>query len=70
MSRRDWPLIVQALTDAADWQDSISDAHHRAILPCHRSRQNSAWARRADKTRDRYLALQQRILATIRADRE
>jgi hypothetical protein len=60
---RDIPVILAALWDAAQWQDSISDAHHRALLPCHRSRDNTATARRADKQRDRYIKLYDRIRA-------
>ena len=61
--RRDIPVIIAALWDAAQWQDSISDAHHRSMLPCHRSRQNTATAKRADKQRDRYIKLHDRIRA-------
>ena len=61
--RRDIPVILAALWDAAQWQGSISDAHHRSLLPCHRSRENTATARRADKQRARYIALHDRIRA-------
>ena len=61
--RRDIPVILAALWDAAQWQDSISDAHHRSLSPCHRSRENTATARRADKQQARYIALHDRLRA-------
>ncbi|MFA5130657.1 MAG: hypothetical protein WC477_07165 [Patescibacteria group bacterium] len=63
MVRRDIPVILAALWDAAQWQDSISDAHHRSLLPCHRSRKNTATARRAEKQRQKYIKVHDRIRA-------
>jgi hypothetical protein len=60
-SRRDVLLILAALQDAAEWQDSLSDAHHCSLSPWHRSRENTAWARKADRQRARYLKLAVRI---------
>jgi len=60
---RDIPVILAALWDAAQWQDSLSDAYHRSLLPCHRSRKNTATAKRADRQRARYIKLHDRIHA-------
>ena len=60
---RDIPVILAALCDAAEWQDSIADAHYRSLLPLDRTRELTATARRAEKQRKRYIKLYRRIKA-------
>ena len=55
--RKNIPLILSALWDAAEWQDSINDAHYRSIKPWHRSAKNTAVAKKADRQRARYMKL-------------
>lgn len=59
---RDMKIVKAALWEAALWQDSISDAYHRSILPCGRTKHNSAIARGADKQKDRYIELHDRLM--------
>ena len=55
--RKNIPLILAALWDAAEWQDSINDAHYRSVKPWHRSAKNTAVAKKADRQRARYMKL-------------
>lgn len=55
--RKNIPLILAALWDAAEWQDSINDAHYRSVKPWNRCNKNTAVAVRAEKQRMRYLKL-------------
>lgn len=59
--RKNIPLILAALWDAAEWQDSVNDAHYRSVKPWNRCKKNTAVAARADKQRIRYLKLADRI---------
>lgn len=61
INKRDIKLIMSALWDASLWQDSIADAHYRSLMPCARTRENTATAKQADKLRDRYIKLHDRI---------
>lgn len=63
IARRDVPIILDALWDAAEWQDSIADAHYRSLLPLERSHENTAVAKHAEKQRMRYIKLHDRIHA-------
>ena len=55
--RKNIPLILAALWDASEWQDSINDAHFRSVKPWHRSARNTAVAKKADRQRARYMRL-------------
>lgn len=57
LSQKDIALILSALWDAKCWQESIADAHHHGLAEWHRSRENTAVAKRAEKQGARYAKL-------------
>lgn len=67
---RDIPVILPALWDAAQWNDSLADAHYYSLQPGNRTKENTAVSMRAIKLSKRYIAIHDRISNALKKNPE
>jgi hypothetical protein len=62
LSKVDSKLLLQALSDGVEWQNSLEDAHRLSIPEHHRSAWMNAVARRAVKKAQQYRSMMRKII--------